>query len=60
LRLAQTLIEQQQRPSYAVRILLELPREGLGEKEEKLRTALEQKAQKMIDEGVLELEGRPW
>jgi hypothetical protein len=60
LRLAQTLIEQQQRPSYAARVLNELPREGLGEKEEKLRTALEQKAQKMIDEGVLELEGRPW
>jgi hypothetical protein len=54
------LIEQQQRPSYAARVLNELPREGLGEKEEKLRTALEQKAQKMIDEGVLELEGRPW
>ena len=60
LRLAQTLVEQQQRPSYAMRVLSELPREGLGEKEEKLRTALEQKAQKLLDEGVMELEGRPW
>jgi hypothetical protein len=60
LRLAQVLIEQQQRPSYAGRILGELPVEGLGEKEEKLRTSLEAKAQKMIDDGVLELEGRAW
>jgi hypothetical protein len=60
LRLAQVLIEQQQRPTYASRILAELPREGLGEKEEKLRTKLEQKAQQMISDGVLELEGRPW
>lgn len=60
LRLAQILIEQQQRPSYAARVLGELPRENLGEKEEKLRTSLEAKAQKMIDDGVLELEGRAW
>ncbi len=60
LRLAQILIEQQQRPSYAARIMAELPREGLGEKEEKLRTTLEAKAQKLIDDGVLELEGRAW
>ncbi|HEY2250642.1 MAG TPA: hypothetical protein VGH74_06260 [Planctomycetaceae bacterium] len=60
LKLAKILIEQQQRPSYASRILAELPRDGLGEKEEKLRTSLTAKAQKMIDEGVLELEGRAW
>ena len=60
LRLAQILIEQQQRPTYAARILQELPSTGLGEKEEKLRAALGQKAQKLIDEGVLELEGRAW
>ena len=60
LRLAKILIEQQQRPTYASRVLGELPRKGLGEKEEKLRTSLTQKAQKMIDEGVLELEGRAW
>ena len=33
---------------------------GLGEKEEKMRTSLTEKAQKMIDDGVLELEGRAW
>ncbi len=60
LRLAQILIEQQRRPSYAVRILAELPRDGLGLKEEKLRTVIASKAQKLIDEGVLELEGRAW
>jgi membrane associated rhomboid family serine protease len=60
LRLAQILIEQQQRPSYAARVLAELPESGLGAKEEKLRSALESKSQKLIDEGVLELEGRAW
>ena len=60
LKLAKILIEQQQRPTYASRVLAELPREGLGEKEEKLRTSLAAKAQKMIDDGVLELEGRAW
>jgi hypothetical protein len=60
LRLAQVLVEQQQRPTYASRVLAELPRSGLGEKEERLRTTLEQKAEKMINDGVLELEGRPW
>jgi hypothetical protein len=60
LKLAKILIEQQQRPTYASRVMQELPPSGLGEKEEKLRTSLTQKAQKMIDDGVLELEGRPW
>ena len=60
LRLAKILIEQQQRPSYAARILAELPRQGLSDKEQKIRSSLEQKAQKMIDDGVLELEGRAW
>jgi hypothetical protein len=60
LRLAKVLIEEQRRPSYAARILGEIPHAGLAEKEEKLRTTLEAKAQKMIDEGVLELEGRAW
>jgi hypothetical protein len=60
LRLAKVLVEQQQRPTYAARILAEVPRKGLAEKEEKLRTTLEQKAQEMIAAGVLELEGRAW
>ncbi len=60
LRLAKVLIEQQQRPAYASQIMAELPAEGLGEKEQKVRGILEAKAQKMIEDGVLELEGRPW
>jgi membrane associated rhomboid family serine protease len=60
LRLAQILIEQQQRPTYASRILADLPQSGLGPREAKLRTSLEQKARKLIDDGVLELEGRAW
>jgi hypothetical protein len=60
LKLAKILIEQQQRPTYASRVLAELPAKGLGEKEEKLRTSLTEKAQKLIDDGVLELEGRAW
>jgi hypothetical protein len=60
LRLAQILIEEQQRPSYAARVLEAIPSEGLGVKEAKLRTALEARAQKLLDDGVLELEGRAW
>jgi hypothetical protein len=60
LRLAKVLVEEQKRPAYAMRILADVPRQGLGEKEEKLRTTVEQKAQKLIDDGVLELEGRAW
>jgi hypothetical protein len=60
LRLAQILIEQQQRHSYAVRVLQGLPSTGMGIKESKLRSALESKAQKLLDDGVLELEGRAW
>ncbi len=60
LRLAKILIEQQQRPSYAARVLEQLPTTGMGAKEVKLRSALEAKAQKLLDDGVLELEGRAW
>ena len=60
LRLAKVLVEQQQRPTYASRVLAELPRQGLAANEEKLRTTLEQKAQQMIADGVLELEDRAW
>src|SRR5262249_2125636 len=60
LRLAQILVDQQRRPTYASRVLADLPQGGLGPKEEKLRAALQQKAQKLIDDGVLELEGRAW
>jgi membrane associated rhomboid family serine protease len=60
LKLAQILVEEQQRPTYASRVLAELPAEPLPPQFEKVRAALLQKAQKMIDDGVLELEGRAW
>lgn len=60
LKLAQLLIEHQQRPSYASRVLAELPAAGLSAPYQKLQKALERKAQAMIDDGVLELEGRAW
>lgn len=60
LKLAQMLIEHQQRPAYALRVLSELHDAGLAEKHRKLRRGLERKAQQMIDEGVLELQGRAW
>jgi membrane associated rhomboid family serine protease len=60
LKLAQLLIEPQRRPSYASRVLAELPETSLPEQYQKLRTALQRKAQAMIDDGVLELEGRAW
>jgi hypothetical protein len=44
----------------ASRILEGLPSIGMGAKETKLRSALEVKAQKLLDDGVLELEGRAW
>src|SRR5262249_14668487 len=60
LRLAKVLVGVQQRPTYAMRIMAELPPQGLGEKEVKLRATLEQKAQQMVADGVMELEGRAW
>lgn len=60
LKLAQILIEHQQRPSYALRVLDGLPKEPLPESFARVRKALERNAQQMIDDGVLELEGRAW
>ena len=60
LKLAQILIEVQQRPRYALRMLGELPVEPLKPHYEKLRQSLTRKAQRMIADGVLELSGRAW
>jgi membrane associated rhomboid family serine protease len=57
LRLALVLIDVQQRPARAMRVLDELPPGGLGGDLEKARLKLVAKAQAMIDDGVLELEG---
>lgn len=60
LKLAQILIEQEKRPRYAQRVLAGLPDTPLKGPYQKLRDALERKAQQMVDDGVLELEGRAW
>lgn len=59
LRLAQVLIDQQQRPAYGLRVLEKLP-ENLGLKFAPLRDKLTAKARQLIDDGVLELEGKGW
>ena len=41
-------------------ILKALPKMAKAANSDKLRAAFERKAQKLIDEGVLELEGRAW
>lgn len=60
LRLARILIEQQQRPAYALRVMSPLPETPLPEALERLRARLKTRAQELIDDGVLELEGRSW
>lgn len=60
LRLARILIEQQQRPNYALRVLADIPAAPLPDAPEKLRVRLREQAQQLIDEGVLELEGKAW
>lgn len=60
LRLARILVEQQQRPNYALRVIAPLPENPLPEALERLRSRLKVQAQTLIDEGVLELEGKSW
>ena len=60
LRLGRILIEQQQRPNYALRVMSLLPAGPLPDALEKLRMRLQQEAQRQIDDGVLELEGKAW
>ncbi len=56
LKLAQILIRDHERPTLALRILAELP-ERLPPSLEPLRRDLTQKAEAMLEDGVLELEG---
>ena len=60
LKLAAILVEIEERPSQAMRVLKQLPRHGLDERLSRRRGRIETLAQKMIDDGVLELEGRRW
>ena len=56
-KLAQILIRDFQRPVAALRVLEEIPPGSLPADLEAARTKLVRKAQQMLEEGVLELEG---
>ena len=60
LKLAAILVEVEERPSQVLRVLRHLPRHGLDERLSRRRERIESRAQQMIDDGVLELEGRGW
>lgn len=60
LRLSGILVEKQQRPMAALRLLQEIPPKSLNEKQENYRSEVERRANELIDEGVIELEGRSW
>jgi hypothetical protein len=60
LNLAAILVEVQQRPRHALRLLEEMPAAGDDERASRHRGRIETRAWNMIDDGVLELEGRGW
>ena len=60
LKLAQILIHEQQRPAHALRVLGEIDASALPQSLDTLRQELTGKAEKMREEGVLELEGEAW
>jgi hypothetical protein len=57
LKLAQLLIRDRQRPAEALRVLQDLPPGGLPADLESVRQKLVRQAERMREEGVLELEG---
>lgn len=57
LKLAQILMRDRQRPTAALRVLQELPKEPLPADLETARRKLLQQAERMVADGVLELEG---
>ena len=57
LKLAQILIRERQRPADALRVLAEIPAGALSPDLESAREKLAGKAKRMVQEGVLELEG---
>lgn len=60
LRLAQILVKEQQRPAHALKILDEIPPGTLPENLEATARQLRRQAERMREEGVLELEGEAW
>ncbi len=59
-KLAAILIEKQQRPRAALRTLAPVPPGALSASLEKTRLKIERKANQLIEEGVLEMESKPW
>jgi hypothetical protein len=57
LKLGQILIHEQDRPVHALRVLGEIPEGALPEALNNLRQQLIRRAERMREEGVLELEG---
>jgi hypothetical protein len=57
IKLAQVLIRDRQRPVAALRVLEAIPRGSLSADLESSRQKLALKAKRMLEEGVLELEG---
>lgn len=60
LTLAGIVLQQQQRPRYALKILKQVSFADLTEKQQTYYLKVERKAEKLIDEGVIELEGQAW
>ncbi len=57
LKIAQVLIRDRQKPTGALRVLAEIPEGSLPAQLETARVGLIRQAQRMVDDGVLELEG---
>jgi membrane associated rhomboid family serine protease len=60
LRLAQILVKEQQRPAHALKVLDEIPKGALPENLQTAANQLRRQAERMREEGVLELEGEAW
>ncbi len=60
LRLAQVLVKEQQRPAHALKVLDAIPAGALPENLQAAAGQLRRQAERMREEGVLELEGEAW
>jgi hypothetical protein len=56
LRLAQLLVQKQERPARALKVLAQIPLGSLPAQLESIREQVAKDAQEMLDEGVVELE----
>ncbi len=60
LRLAQVLVKEQQRPAHAIKVLDGIPEGALPENLRATASQLRRQAERMREDGVLELEGEAW